>query len=140
MGGAVYKYRADQTAKREAAAAAIAADERSYAESLEALTKITKKFDDAVKIAESTSRISLAAPVGNLQTIMREAEALRVHACLAEAQSIGVKRMNSITEMFLVFMRNGDEIRQRQLAQDGSKHLWDFMASLKVCADSRLKR
>ena len=139
VGGAAYNYNASQNAKRAAAAAAAAADERSYTESLVALTRVMTKFDDAVKIAESTSRISLAAPVGNLQSIMREAEALKVHECLSEAQTIGVKRMNSITEMFLVFMRNGDEIRQRQLAQDGSKQLWDFMAKLKICADSRKK-
>jgi len=135
VGGAAYKYNSDQTAKREA----IAADERSYTESLAALTAATTKFDDALKVAQSSSRISLAGPVGQLQTAMRETESLKVHTCLAEAQDVGVKRMKELLELFFVFMRNGSEVTQKSHAQAADKYLWDYMAKVKICADSRPK-
>lgn len=133
FGGFAYKQHADRTERRLAAEA----DQKAYAESLEKLQAVNQRFDDALKIAQSTARIALSQPVTQLQQISREAAGISVHACLAEAKTAAVGRMNAAVDVFLAFMQQKDRDEHMKRAE---KYLWDYMAALKVCADSRLKR
>ena len=68
------------------------------------LTGIATRWDDANKLASTTSRIALATPVAELQEIKREANSLSVPACLSKAKADLVSSMNATIDAYLTFM------------------------------------
>lgn len=70
------------------------------------MADIRQRFTDAVKLASSTSRIALAAPVANLQSIQREAAGLPTPTCLYDARNKLADAFGLQVEGFLTFMRN----------------------------------
>jgi ATP-dependent 26S proteasome regulatory subunit len=74
--------------------------------SLAAVDAVLARWDDAVKVAGTTSRIALGPQVAALQAIKREAEQLTVPPCLDKGKSDLVQAMNSTVDGFLTFMRN----------------------------------
>lgn len=73
---------------------------------LSAVDDLTARWEDAFKIASSTSRIALSAPVATLQGLRREAEKLTVPPCLDVGKPRLVAAMDSTVDGFVTFMRN----------------------------------
>lgn len=94
------------------------------------------RWDDAVKVASTSSRIALPAPVGVLQAIRRDAEQLSVPPCMDQAKAQLVLSMESTIKGFLVFMRNelklGEVLAQADF-DEAAKHMADFKTSRSAC-------
>lgn len=65
---------------------------------------IWEKYDDAIDLASSTSRISLSQPINNLQEIKREMSNLEVAECLIRAKDFSVISMENTIDGFLAFI------------------------------------
>lgn len=76
-----------------------------YAESM---SEIQSKWEDTFEIAISTSRISLAGPVGNLQNIRREASKVTAPDCIADSHENYLEGMDTFIDIFLDFMSDAD--------------------------------
>ena len=74
--------------------------------SLKAFDGILARWNDAVKVASTTGRISLSGPVAALQAIRREAEQIVPPPCLDAGKAELIKSMESTEKGFLAFMRN----------------------------------
>lgn len=72
------------------------------------LTSILRKWDDAAKLADITSRNALATPVASLQAIRREAQDLIVPPCADETKRLAVQAMDSSINGFMLFMQSAD--------------------------------
>lgn len=83
---------------------------------MKAVDDLVARWEDAIKLASTTSRISLSGPVASLQSIKRDAEQLTVPPCLDQGKVELVRSMSSTEKGFLVFMRNelrlGDVLAQ----------------------------
>ncbi len=76
----------------------------------EKVGEVMNKWDDAAKVADSTSRIALSAPVTRLQEIKREAESLMVPQKYKACHPHLLNYMNNLIEGYLSFMRNEESI------------------------------
>jgi hypothetical protein len=74
------------------------------------LQDITQKWNDAVKIASSTSRIALSQPVAKLQEIRREAEMVKVPGRMTDCYGHLLKHMYLTIESFLSFMQDSGSL------------------------------
>lgn len=68
------------------------------------LIDLYRRWIDAERLALATARVSLAGPVAALQSLQREAEALRPLECLTEAKAGLVKLVGRSTHALLQFM------------------------------------
>ena len=78
-------------------------------EYLEELERLEEQWFDAVEVADSTSRISLSGPVGELQTIKREIEELEGPECASGAGNALFRHAEYVIEGFLLFMQDEPE-------------------------------
>ena len=69
------------------------------------------RWFDAIEIADSTPRMSLAGPVGELQAIRREAENLDYPNCAVRVRRLLISVMDHSIEGYLLFMRDEAESR-----------------------------
>ncbi len=67
------------------------------------LKPVLAKWDDAVKIVGSTSRVALAPQISALQTIKREADALKPGACVEPTHALILQSMNATIDGYLAF-------------------------------------
>ena len=65
--------------------------------------KITE-FSDGVSVAESTARISLSGPVGDLQKIQRDTSDVQVPSCMEDAKKLLTGGMRTSIDGFIAFM------------------------------------
>lgn len=73
------------------------------------LKKIYSKWKDGSELASRSARISLSAPVKNLQDVKREAQSLKVTDCLAPFQANLVGGMDETIKGYYDFMQyDGD--------------------------------
>lgn len=98
---------------REAERAALErrlADEKAQKDVLtvssKAVDALLARWDDAVKLAGTTSRIALPTQVAALQDIRRDASALTVPPCMDPAKVHLVNSMQATIDAFMAFMRN----------------------------------
>lgn len=70
------------------------------------LSPILDKWDDAIKVAYSTSRSSLSPVIQDMQDIKREAEAVEPPACGGTARLLLLKSMEAYINGFIAFMGN----------------------------------
>ena len=67
---------------------------------------VSAKWDDARRLAGSTSRIALVQPVERLQAIKREFEEVRVSSpCMKNARDLEAEAMGQVIEGLMAFMR-----------------------------------
>ncbi len=78
-------------------------DEQSV-DYLTAVGKNAREWDDAVAIAEVTSRIALAQPVANLQKIRRDFDDILYPPCKKDLRDKLSKDMKDVIDLFLTFM------------------------------------
>lgn len=92
---------------------------KSYAQ----FDDVLARFEDAGRIAASTSRIALAQPVASLQALHRDAVQLTAPPCLATGKVDLVAAMAETIEGYLVFMQNpaklGDVLSQSHFESAG---------------------
>lgn len=81
------------------------------ADYLAELDDLHARWMDALEIADSTARISLAGPVGELQAIRREIGALVGPECAAMAGVALYMHADAVIEGFLLFMQDEPESR-----------------------------
>lgn len=99
--------------------------------SLAAVDAMLARWDDAVKVAGTTSRIALGPQVAALQAIKRDAEQLTVPPCLDKGKADLVLAMTSTVDGFLAFMRNEFKVGD-QLAKIDFDAAATHMASYKT--------
>lgn len=68
------------------------------------------RWEDAVRIADSTSRGALSGPLAQLQSVRRDAQALTVPPCLLQGKTDLVKGMDLIIDGYLAFLVNRDKL------------------------------
>jgi len=80
----------------------------------DALKPILARWDDALKITESTARIALAAQISTLQEIKREAEALTPGDCVLPTHTLITQSMNATIDGYLAFSgkKSEDEVQR----------------------------
>lgn len=105
------------TAERTALELQIAASKKKdvLLTSLKASDDLYSRWKDGKKVANMTSRISLASPVAALQALRREAEALIVPDCLKNGKASMIEAMTLEVDGFLAFM--GDTTMGKYVAQ-----------------------
>lgn len=81
---------------------------------LGSLSSILGRWQDAIDVANSTSRISLSGPVGELQAIRREVDEQDVPSCANPAKIALVASMDHLIEAFLLFMQEEPDSRINQ--------------------------
>jgi hypothetical protein len=69
------------------------------------LDEIAVKWKDAFKVASATGRVALSGPVGDLQSLKREVEALEVSECLRLPKLELSSGFDKFINMFLAHMR-----------------------------------
>jgi hypothetical protein len=93
----------------------------SYTRALQQFDDAAGRWDDAVKVANTTSRIALSGPVAKLQELHRDAEKLTAPPCLDEGKLALVNSMDHTVNGFLIFMRNelkiGDSLARSDFEQ-----------------------
>ncbi len=72
---------------------------------IKVFNEIFSEWEDAEKVAASTSRIALAQPVAKLQEIKRRLAAESYAGCMETTRILYVAAMNSQIEAYLDFMR-----------------------------------
>ncbi|MCC6457282.1 MAG: hypothetical protein IT328_20175 [Caldilineaceae bacterium] len=77
-----------------------------YIDSLDALMV---EWDDAMRLAESTSRIALSPVVNSLQTLRRDASDLEPPACAVYLQELQTLAMDYAIDGYLAFMQRTSE-------------------------------
>lgn len=91
----------------------------------DSLRKFENTFEDAYRLAASTSRIALSGPVSKLQALHREAEAMQLPACMAQPKADLVESLRLYTSAFMGFMANrgGDveTLTSERFAEAGAK-------------------
>ncbi len=97
-----------------------AAETSAYKAAIAKLEDIKGRFGDAFAIASASSRMTMAAPLSQLQSIAREARSLDVPPCLAKAKGALVEGMDATVAGFLAFMRNEEG------SEDVPGRLFDF--------------
>lgn len=68
------------------------------------LLALYRRWADTERLAFSTGRIALAGPAANMQALQREAEALQVPQCLADARKVLADLITKSSEAILEFM------------------------------------
>src|SRR5579871_1408916 len=73
------------------------------------LAQFATEWDDALKLAASTSRIALASPVSQLQRIRRDVQAQTWPDCATKAKELLVASMSATVDGYLAFMAQQPE-------------------------------
>lgn len=111
-------------------------NKNEFDKSISELNSIYARWNDALKLADSTARIALSGPVGKLQEIKREAESLMVPACLVEPKKKMIEGMNKMVDGFMQFMGDADigKILARVSFEDGRKLFVEYETGSAACA------
>lgn len=97
------------------------------------MNSLVKRWLDASKLANNTSRIALANPISNLQEIKRETEALVVKECLQEAKGKLVSGMNMVIDGYIAFMGNDKESMPAKTIIKGQDIMYESIAIASTC-------
>lgn len=82
------------------------ADLDALKKSLAAMDALVARWQDALRVADSTARVSLAGPVAELQKIRRDAAPLTVPPCLDSGKAALLSAMDLSVNGFITFMQN----------------------------------
>lgn len=101
----------------------------------ENLSDVAERWDDAVDIAESTSRIAMSGPISDLQEIRRETRAQDWPKCAEPAQAELVDWMDETIKAFLSFASQDDERTVQQYLENADEHRVAFRRELRDLRD-----
>ncbi len=105
----------------------------SKTEGLEQLSAIETKWQDGMKVASSTSRMSLSSPVANLQATKRELGGLKVSSCLDPAKAALHAHMESMVDGFVAFMAQKSSASDDAIKK-GDAHMESFKLAKAKCS------
>jgi hypothetical protein len=91
--------------------------QRLTEEQVKTVQQLAERWDDALKVAGSTSRIALDGPVQELQKIRREVSGTDVPECFTKAKERLVSGMDNYIEGFLAFMQQKEETSNEKIAR-----------------------
>lgn len=74
-----------------------------------AIRPLLARWKDGVDLALASPRISLAAPIAELQTIRRDTNALMVPSCMSEGHALIIKGMDGRIASITAFLSNTDD-------------------------------
>lgn len=105
-----------QRIKEKVEAEKIAFDEKKkkeqeksdFLKSYDELNGLVIKWNDAVVLANSTSRIALSAPVSSMQEIRRNTDQLSVPSCLELPKNTLIQSMDHMIDGFIFFMEKSE--------------------------------
>ncbi len=80
---------------------------------LTSIRDVSRRFDDAVALANNTPRMSLPPIVSDLQSIRRAAEDLVVPECAREAKDSLVSYMSAMIDAFMAFLGQQSDATQQ---------------------------
>lgn len=86
----------------------IAECEEGFPAYAEEMDDIIARWDDALDVALSTSRMSLDGPIGELQGIKREADRLDAPECIADSHASFVDGLDVYIGFMLDFLADAD--------------------------------
>lgn len=81
---------------------------------VEKINKLMREFDDASLLASNTPRENLHDPISDLQKIRRNAEDLKVPACLSNLKSLQLVHMNTVITTMIAFLNGQDQETLKQ--------------------------
>jgi len=93
---------------------------------MEKMEPFIDKWDDAIVIAESTSRMSLAPQIENLQEIRRETEDLKISDCADEAHEALIAYMDQTIDAFIAFLGQEDDEKVNRLFSSAQDSMRDW--------------
>ncbi len=96
----------------------------------EGVRDVARRFDDAVELAQSTPRVSLAPIVSDLQAIRRDAEDIEVPDCAADAQDALIAYMDSTIDGFRAFLASEADASVNAYFDAASRHFNDYQERL----------
>lgn len=102
-------------------------DTNAVAENLE---DIAERWDDAMDVAGSSSRIALAGPVSELQSIRRETRTQDWPECGQEAQQELVGWMDESINALIAFMGQDDDATVEEHLKNARVHQENFFDAL----------
>jgi len=76
----------------------------------------TASWDDEVALAQNTPRIALASRIAVLQQIRRDTAGLAVPTCAEKAHAQLITYMDSVIDMFMLFMSGSDDLEVQAAA------------------------
>lgn len=112
----------------------------AYDKAVAALSDIHARYADAKRIASATSRIALSGPVASLQSLSREAKALDLPPCLADARASLALSIDQSVDGSLMFMANEKWNEATMLAKFASSEETLKMYERKIAACIPVKR
>ena len=87
-----------------------------------------QEWDDAVRLADSTPRGSLAPQIAKMQEVRRKVQAQEWPGCGQAAYGLLVKGMDQQIDGFIAFLRQEADYKTK--IQDGNKTLQEFVTEL----------
>lgn len=97
---------------------------------IDSIDDVSRRFDDALQLALSTSRISLSPVVADLQTIRRDAEDLEVPECAIDAKGWLILYIDTTIEAFLNFMAQEPDSQVQSKFKLASQYLLSYQEAL----------
>ena len=122
-------FRASQSASREEPSETLTGPPQ-----LSGLLQLYRRWIDAEKLAASTGRIAMAAPVASLQSIYRESESSVVVSCATEAKAALVSLTKQSVESMLQFMQRQELASITYKLLDRPKLVAAFEQSVRLAA------
>lgn len=106
----------------------------AYEKERTALRNQVDKWQDAMKLAGSTSRIALAGPVKSMQDIRRETSTIKVSKCLTPAMETLSSGMDHQINGFLQFMQGSEhEDAASDSLKSGTAKIVKTMEMIETC-------
>lgn len=76
---------------------------------IEITSDIEEQWHDALDIANSTARMSLSGPIGDMQQIIRDYKKLEVPECYSSTHGLFIDSYEQTVDAFLAFMSSEED-------------------------------
>lgn len=110
------------------------------ANDVKVLSPILTEWDDADRLAASTARIALSAPVARLQEIRRRAELLSLSRCSTATLPDLLGFMDRKIDTYMLFMTETNDLLRREpmdrLTAEANRRLSSFKVQRGMCKPS----
>jgi hypothetical protein len=107
------------------------------ADFLEASDDLVERWFDALEIADSTPRMSLADPLRDLQALKRELADLEAPRCASSAKVALGRHMEDVIDGFLLFMQDEPDSTVSAKFDDASAQMDNYIVAVaRIAAES----
>lgn len=102
---------------------------------VDVLERYAEEWDDALNVAQGTSRIALPAQVSDMQEIRRDFRREEWPACAEPATDALTSYMDGVLDALIAFMSQEPESKVQSLIKDATEHLDTFQDELDAIED-----